>query len=166
MKEKWDFCLFKLISCGASCANDEFCELSGVFSCVAKMKPAPPLVQMILTQRTLLIQRKKNRSKCRLIQEAFYHRTLYVCVTLPINPFWQPASQWDLHHIPLAIVGTFLTQHYSVIPTMCGFSRAECSLHGPWRIPLSGGDQLLVITTRLQHVYLCVGGWGDSRSRL
>lgn len=42
---------------------------------------------------------------------------------------------------------------------MCGFSRAECSLHGPWRIPLRRGDQLLVITTRLQRV------WGGGKQQ-
>lgn len=42
------------------------------------------------TQRTILIQHERNRSKCRLTHEAFDHVTLYVCVTLPINPTSQP----------------------------------------------------------------------------
>ena len=39
------------------------------------------------TQRTILTQHKR-RSK--LTQETFDHVTLYVCVTLPINPTSQP----------------------------------------------------------------------------
>ena len=100
------------------------------------------MVQNAASKKTILIQHKSNGFKCGLTQEAFDHVSLYVCVTLPMNPTGDP------HQIPLAIVGTFLMQHYSLIPTMCGFSRAVCSLPGPWRIPLRRGDQLLVIATR------------------
>lgn len=94
-------------------------------------------------------------SSCALTQEAFHHVILYVCecyITFANKPCRQLASRWDLHQIPVAIVGTFLTQRYSIIPTMCGFSRDQCSLHGPWRIPQRRGDQLLVIATRLGRV--------------
>lgn len=56
---------------------------------------------------------------------------------LDLNTLVNPAgSQWELHEIPLAIVGTFLRQHYLVISTMCGSSRGLCYVENPTIFPV------------------------------
>lgn len=77
-----------------------------------------------------------------------------VCV---LNYTQSPSSRhWDLHQIPLGDVGTFLTQHYSIIPTMCGFFSPQCWVLPAWTVENPAEDtQLLIISTRL-HWQLCI----------
>lgn len=72
-----------------------------------------------------------------------------VCV---LNYTQSPSSRhWDLHQIPLGDVGTFLTQHYSIIPTMCGFfPPLQCWVFPAWTVENPAEDtQLHIISTRL-----------------
>lgn len=76
-------------------------------------------------------------------------RNIWSCKSVWVLNYTQtpPWSHWVLHQIPLGNVGTFLTQHYSIIPTMCGVS-FQSSVLPAWAMENHTEDrQLLVIST-------------------
>lgn len=96
-------------------------------------------------QSLIMIQHRGNRFKCGPTQKAFNHVTLYVCVTLPINP--QRAGLVGSDGGPAG--------HRGKIPDAALFHNSHhvWFFQGAWRIPARRGDQLLVITTRLSPVW-------------